>query len=307
MPLRSYKPTSPGRRFMTRSTFEEITTDQAAQAAARAARSAISGRNSQGRLTVRHRGGGEKRHYRRIDFKRDKYGRAGAAGDDRVRPQPLGAHRPAALPRRREALHARAQRPERRRHRRRRPGRRGARRQCPAAAQHPARHDHPQHRAGARQGRPDRPLAPAAPRSCWPRKATTPRSACRRARSAASTCAAWRPSARSATSTTRTRASARPAARGTWASGPRCAAWSMNPRDHPHGGGEGKSPTGMPPKTPWGQPAMGHRTRRNKTHRAEHRPLPAPQELGRSEVQTCHVRSKRDRSSSRGSSAASRR
>jgi len=39
----------------------------------------------------------------------------------------------------------------------------------------------------------------------------------------------------------------------------------MNPRDHPHGGGEGKSPTGMPPKTPWGQPAMGHRTRRSKT------------------------------------------
>jgi len=39
----------------------------------------------------------------------------------------------------------------------------------------------------------------------------------------------------------------------------------MNPRDHPHGGGEGKSPTGMPPKTPWGQPAMGYRTRRSKT------------------------------------------
>jgi large subunit ribosomal protein L2 len=36
----------------------------------------------------------------------------------------------------------------------------------------------------------------------------------------------------------------------------------MNPRDHPHGGGEGKSPTGMPPKTPWGAPAMGYRTRR---------------------------------------------
>src|SRR5512145_2701669 len=39
----------------------------------------------------------------------------------------------------------------------------------------------------------------------------------------------------------------------------------MNPRDHPHGGGEGKSPTGMPPKTPWGKPAMGYRTRRGKT------------------------------------------
>jgi len=38
----------------------------------------------------------------------------------------------------------------------------------------------------------------------------------------------------------------------------------MNPRDHPHGGGEGKSPTGMPPKTPWGQPAMGYRTRLGK-------------------------------------------
>ena len=40
---------------------------------------------------------------------------------------------------------------------------------------------------------------------------------------------------------------------------------AMNPRDHPHGGGEGKSPVGMPgPKTPWGKPAMGYRTRRNK-------------------------------------------
>jgi large subunit ribosomal protein L2 len=40
---------------------------------------------------------------------------------------------------------------------------------------------------------------------------------------------------------------------------------AMTPRDHPHGGGEGKSPTGMPPKTPWGKPAMGYRTRRTKT------------------------------------------
>ena len=39
----------------------------------------------------------------------------------------------------------------------------------------------------------------------------------------------------------------------------------MNPNDHPHGGGEGKSPIGMPgPKTPWGKPALGFRTRRNK-------------------------------------------
>ena len=39
----------------------------------------------------------------------------------------------------------------------------------------------------------------------------------------------------------------------------------MNPNDHPHGGGEGKAPIGMPgPKTPWGKPALGYRTRRNK-------------------------------------------
>ena len=38
----------------------------------------------------------------------------------------------------------------------------------------------------------------------------------------------------------------------------------MNPNDHPHGGGEGKSPIGMPPKTPWGKPAMGLRTRKRK-------------------------------------------
>jgi large subunit ribosomal protein L2 len=40
----------------------------------------------------------------------------------------------------------------------------------------------------------------------------------------------------------------------------------MNPNDHPHGGGEGRSPIGMPgPKTPWGKPALGKRTRRNKS------------------------------------------
>jgi large subunit ribosomal protein L2 len=40
---------------------------------------------------------------------------------------------------------------------------------------------------------------------------------------------------------------------------------AMSPRDHPHGGGEGRQPVGMPgPKTPWGKPAMGYRTRRNK-------------------------------------------
>jgi large subunit ribosomal protein L2 len=72
MPLRSYKPTSPGRRFMTRSTFEEITTDTPHKPLLEP-RKRRAGRNQQGRMTVRHRGGGAKRAYRRIDFKRDKW------------------------------------------------------------------------------------------------------------------------------------------------------------------------------------------------------------------------------------------
>jgi len=40
---------------------------------------------------------------------------------------------------------------------------------------------------------------------------------------------------------------------------------AMSPRDHPHGGGEGKTPIGMPgPKTPWGKPALGYKTRKTK-------------------------------------------
>src|SRR4029078_13031695 len=73
MPLRSYKPTSPGRRGMTRSTFEEITTTEPYKPLLEPQKRG-SGRNNQGRLTVRHRGGGEKTNYRRIDFKRDKHG-----------------------------------------------------------------------------------------------------------------------------------------------------------------------------------------------------------------------------------------
>jgi large subunit ribosomal protein L2 len=73
MPLRDYKPTSPGRRFMTRATFEEITTTEPYKPLLESQKR-TSGRNASGRLTVRHRGGGEKQHYRRIDFRRDKFG-----------------------------------------------------------------------------------------------------------------------------------------------------------------------------------------------------------------------------------------
>lgn len=73
MPVKTYKPTSPGRRGMSVATFEEITrtTPEKSLLAPRKQRA---GRNNQGRITVRHRGGGHKRRYRIIDFKRDKYG-----------------------------------------------------------------------------------------------------------------------------------------------------------------------------------------------------------------------------------------
>lgn len=71
MPIKVYKPTSAGRRDMTGYTFEEITKKKPERALTEALRKS-GGRNNTGRITVRHRGGGNKRRYRIIDFKRDK-------------------------------------------------------------------------------------------------------------------------------------------------------------------------------------------------------------------------------------------
>ncbi len=71
MAVKSFKPYSPGRRFMTVASFEEITTDKPERSLTERLYKKA-GRNNQGRLTVRHRGGGHKRLYRIIDFKRNK-------------------------------------------------------------------------------------------------------------------------------------------------------------------------------------------------------------------------------------------
>ncbi|MFN2748170.1 MULTISPECIES: 50S ribosomal protein L2 [Bacillus] len=73
MAIKKYKPTSNGRRGMTTSDFAEITTDQPEKSLL-APLHKKGGRNNQGKLTVRHQGGGHKRQYRIIDFKRDKDG-----------------------------------------------------------------------------------------------------------------------------------------------------------------------------------------------------------------------------------------
>jgi large subunit ribosomal protein L2 len=73
MGIRKYKPTSPGRRGMSGDTFEDITKDTPERSLIVELRKS-GGRNAQGRITVRHRGGGSARQYRKIDFKRDKHG-----------------------------------------------------------------------------------------------------------------------------------------------------------------------------------------------------------------------------------------
>jgi len=263
MPLRSYKPTSPGRRFVTRSTFEEVTTKEPYKPLLEP-KKRISGRNDQGRMTVRHRGGGEKRHYRRIDFKRDKVGvparlatieydpnrsaRIGLlhyhdgekryilvpnglqVGDVVVAGPDAEARVGNALPLRKIPLGTTIHNIELV------PGKGGQIvRSAGGAAQLLAKEgDHAQVRLPSGEVRriDMRCIATVGQVGNLDHENQSIGKA-GRARHLGQ----------------------RPEVRGV----------VMNPRDHPHGGGEGKSPTGMPPKTPWGQPAMGHRTRRNKT------------------------------------------
>src|SRR5918994_1870775 len=73
MALKKYKPTSPGRRFMTTSSFEEVTKSRPEKSLTEPLKK-TGGRNANGRITTRHQGGGHKRRYRTIDFKRVKDG-----------------------------------------------------------------------------------------------------------------------------------------------------------------------------------------------------------------------------------------
>jgi large subunit ribosomal protein L2 len=263
MPLRDYKPTSPGRRFMTRATFAEITTKEPYKPLLEPQKRQA-GRNGDGRITVRHRGGGEKQHYRRIDFKRDKLGvparlatieydpnrsaRIGLLhyrdGEKRYMLLPHGlkvgdvviagpdaeARVGNALPIANIPLGTTIHNIELV------PGTGGQIvRSAGAAAQLLAKEgDWAQVRLPSGEVRrlPIRCMATVGQVSNLDHENQNLGKA-GRAR----------------------HMGRRPETRGV----------AMTPRDHPHGGGEGKSPTGMPPKTPWGKPAMGYRTRRNQT------------------------------------------
>ncbi len=263
MPLRSYKPTSAGRRFMTRSTFEEITTDTPHKPLLEPQKRG-SGRNNQGRISVRHRGGGEKQHYRRIDFKRDKWdvpaklatieydpnrsSRIGLlhyldgekryilvphglkVGDTVIAGASVEARVGNALPLSGIPLGTQLHNIELV------PGKGGQIvRSAGASAQ-----------LLAKEGAYAQVRLPSG----------EVRKVDMRCMATVGQVGNLDHENQSIGKAGRARhMGKRPEVRGV----------VMNPREHPHGGGEGKSPTGMPPKTPWGKPAMGHRTRRNKT------------------------------------------
>ena len=263
MPLRDYKPTSPGRRFVTRPTFDEITTTRPHRPLLEPLTS-TAGRNAQGRLTVRHRGGGEKRFYRRIDFKRDKWGvparlatieydpnrsaRIGLLayrdGEKRYMLVPHGLRvgdvvvaGPEAEARVGNAL--------------------------PLANIPLGTTIHNIELVAGRGGQIVRSAGSAAQLLAKEGDFATVRLPSGEVRRVDLRCMATVGQVSNLEHENQSIGKAgrarhmgqRPEVRGV----------VMNPRDHPHGGGEGKSPTGMPPKTPWGKPAMGLVTRPRKS------------------------------------------
>src|SRR3989338_2917986 len=73
MAIEKYRPTTPGRRRASRNTNADLTTDQPAKFLTVSWRKKSAGRNNQGKITVRHRGGGPTRRYRLVDFRQNKF------------------------------------------------------------------------------------------------------------------------------------------------------------------------------------------------------------------------------------------
>jgi large subunit ribosomal protein L2 len=263
MPIRKYKPTSPGRRNMTVSTFEEITKKRPEKSLIEPLKK-HSGRNNQGRLTTRHRGGGSKRFYRRIDFKRNKPGvpaRVAAIeydpnrsaniallfyrdGEKRYILAPLGLkvgdtvvsgpNAPIrtgnALPLANLPLGTEVHNIELS------PGRGGQMvRSAGTSAQLMAKGDgYAQIRMPSGEVR----MVRLECMATIGQVGNVDHENIRVGKAGRSRHMGRRPTVRGS---------------------------AMNAADHPHGGGEGKAPIGGQPKTPWGKPTLGYRTRRNKT------------------------------------------
>ncbi len=262
MPIRKFNPTSPGSRLKRLSTFEEVTKKKPEKKLTVILKSKA-GRNNQGRITVRHQGGGHKRKYRLIDFKRNKYGMAakvtaieydpnrsarialvryddgqlsyilapnGLKVGDRIMSGPTAEIRVGnALPLKNIPLGTQIHNIEMY-------AGRGAQlvRSAGNVAQLMAKEgDYATIRMPSGEFRLIRIECMATIGQVGNLEHENER---------------WAKAGRSRWK------GIRPTVRGS----------VMNPVDHPHGGGEGRAPIGGQPKTPWGKPAMGYRTRNNK-------------------------------------------
>ncbi len=263
MALKIYRPTSPGRRGMSGATFEEITKTKPEKALLLPLKKKA-GRNNQGRITVRHRGSGVKRKLRLLDFKRDKFGVPGrvaaieydpnrsarialifyADGEKRYILAPLELNVDDTIKSGSDAEI--------------RPGNTLPLRLIPSGTL--IHNIELEKGRGGQMVRSAGTVAQLMGQEGEYALVRLPSSEVRRVRSE---CLATigqvgnvdHQSIKFGKAGRKRWLGWRPTVRGS----------AMNPRDHPHGGGEGRSPIGMPgPKTPWGKPALGYRTRKHK-------------------------------------------
>ena len=264
MAVKKYKPTTPGRRDMTSYTFEEITRSTPEKSLLKVNRKR-GGRNNYGRITVRHRGGGSKRKIRVVDFKRDKVGIPAqvatieydpnrtarlallhyADGEKRYILAPIGVRVGDTLESGPEADI--------------RPGN-----ALPIANIPTGTMIHNLEMKEGKGGQMVRSAGAAAQLLAKEGDYAQVRLPSGEVRLVRQVCYATigqignvdHGNIRLGKAGRKRNKGIRPAVRGS----------AMSPRDHPHGGGEGRSPIGMPsPKSPWGQKTLGYRTRRNKT------------------------------------------
>jgi len=261
--LKVYRPTSPGRRGMTGATFEEITKSKPEKSLLLPLKKKA-GRSNQGKITVRHRGGGAKRRLRLLDFKRDKPGIPGrvvsieydpnrsarialinyADGEKRYILAPLGLDVDNII---KSGADAEIK-----------PGNALPLKLIPAGT---IIHNIELEMGGG--GQLVRSAGAAAQLMAKEGEYALVRLPSGELRRIRGDCLATigqlgnvdHRSINLGKAGRKRWLGVRPTVRGT----------AMSPRDHPHGGGEGRSPIGLPgPKTPWGKPALGYKTRKPK-------------------------------------------
>lgn len=263
MPIKNYKPTSPGRRGATGYSFDEITRSKPEKSLLKPLKK-MGGRNNQGRISVRHRGGGAKRRFRIIDFRRDKHGVPGKVvsieydpnrsarialiqykdGEKRYIISPVGLKTGEQVMSGPDAEI--------------KPGNALPLRSIPSGTMV---HNIELHKGkGAQLVRGAGGSAQLLAREGDYAMVRLPSGEVRRI---FANCMATVGQVSNVEhgqinlgrAGRKRLMGRRPHVRGS----------VMNPRDHPHGGGEGRAPIGLPgPKTPWGKPTLGYRTRRRK-------------------------------------------